>query len=150
LANALILLAGIFLLPPLMFAPHDAVRKEIFNLEFRYRHGVDAVAITSDSTRVLSGAGDGSIKIWDIEKGEEIVTLLGHNDQVTGIAIAADGKRTVSASKDATLKVWDPEKRKEIGSLEIDPFGNTGSLQRNFQSLSMTVWQSPIQVGKVR
>ena len=81
-------------------------------------HEVNAVAVTSDGKWAISASCDESLKLWDLEKGEEITTLKGHNDFVMAVAIIPNEKRAVSASWDSTLKIWDLEKGKEITTLK--------------------------------
>jgi len=75
---------------------------------------VNAVAITSDGKKAVSGSADKTLKVWDIENGEEICTLIGHKKSVNSVAITADGRIAISGSADKTLKVWDIENGKEI------------------------------------
>ena len=49
---------------------------------------VTSVAISSDSKYIVSGSGDKTIKIWDIESGKEIKTLNGHSEGVYSVAIS--------------------------------------------------------------
>ena len=53
------------------------------------------------------------MKVWDADKGTEIVTLKGHTGRVTSVAFSPDGKRIVSGSDDNTVKVWDADKGTE-------------------------------------
>jgi WD40 repeat protein len=85
---------------------------------------VRAVAITPDSSRVISGSFDNTLKIWGLEHGIELATLQGHTDAVNAVAITSDGRRIVSGSKDKTLKVWDLERGTELATLQ----GHTSSI----------------------
>ena len=38
------------------------------------------------------------MKVWDADKGTEMLTLKGHTAWVTSVAFSADGKRIVSGS----------------------------------------------------
>ena len=95
---------------------------------------VNAVVITSDGKQIVSGSTDSTIKIWDIETGKNINTLIGHHSSIRAIAITPDGKNIVSASHDTTLKVWDLqtgeclctciEHQKSVTVLAIHPDGD--------------------------
>ncbi|MCT7983692.1 NB-ARC domain-containing protein, partial [Laspinema sp. A4] len=67
---------------------------------------VNAVAISGDGQRVVSGSNDNTLKVWNLATGEEERTLTGHSDWVGAVAISGDGQRVVSGSNDNTLKVW--------------------------------------------
>ncbi|MEG4796698.1 WD40 repeat domain-containing protein, partial [Microcoleus sp. LAD1_D1] len=85
---------------------------------------VNAVAVTADGKRAISGSDDKTIKVWDLTTGKEQFTLNGHTRSVNAIAVTADGKRAISGSYDKTLKVWDLTTRKEQFTLN----GHTSSV----------------------
>jgi WD40 repeat protein len=61
--------------------------------------------VTPDGRRVVSAAGDATLKVWDLESGRALATLEDHTDEVSGCAVTPDGRCVVSASRDKTLKV---------------------------------------------
>lgn len=67
---------------------------------------VTAVAVTPDGARMVSGSRDRTLKMWDLESGELLLTLEGHSDLITAIAITPDGTRAVSGCADQAIKVW--------------------------------------------
>jgi WD40 repeat protein len=98
------------------------------------------LAFSPDSRRIVSGSskrGDdrypGSIKLWDVARGEEIMTWAGGGHGVISIAFSPDGQRIVSGHS-GIVKVWDaasgaelmkfigPEDSK-IRSVEFSPDG---------------------------
>jgi WD40 repeat protein len=74
---------------------------------------VDAVSMTPDGRMVVSGAGDNTVMLWDLETGECERVLKGPNT-VRAVSITPDGRRAVSGSHDGTVRLWDLE----TGSLE--------------------------------
>jgi WD40 repeat protein len=78
---------------------------------------VTAVAVTSDGKQVISGSADNTLKVWNLETGEELFTLRGHTLPITSVAVTPDGKLAISGSWGKTLKVWDLEARKELFTL---------------------------------
>ncbi len=79
---------------------------------------IEGVAITSDGRRAVSGSGDKTVRVWDVETGKCLATLEGHTDWVFGVAITSDGRRAVSCSDDNTVRVWDVETGKCLATLE--------------------------------
>jgi WD40 repeat protein len=79
-------------------------------------HGCETVglAVSTDGRRVVSGAKDGKIMIWDAET-KEIIRCLSHHTGCAGsIQFSPDEKRLVSASDDGTLKIWTAETGKLV------------------------------------
>ncbi|MTJ40871.1 WD40 repeat domain-containing protein, partial [Dolichospermum sp. UHCC 0406] len=74
---------------------------------------VYAVAVTADGKRLISGSWDNTVKVWNLETGEEQFTLSGHSSLVQAVAVTADGKRMISGSNDNTVKVWNLETGEE-------------------------------------
>jgi WD40 repeat protein len=57
---------------------------------------VRSVAFSPDGRRGLSGSDDGTLRLWDLETGEEVCRFTGHRDLVYGVAFAPDGRRILS------------------------------------------------------
>jgi WD40 repeat protein len=74
-------------------------------------HGswVEAVAVTPDGRRAVSGSADRTLKVWDLEQGTLLATLA-QDAEVWAVAVTPDGRRAVSGSGDQTVKVWDLER----------------------------------------
>lgn len=72
-------------------------------------HGdaVLSVTFTPDNRRVVSGALDGSLKVWLPASGEIERRLVGHSDAVTALGLDQHARVLVSGSRDETLLVWD-------------------------------------------
>ena len=60
-----------------------------------------------DGTKVASGSGDRTAKLWDVTSGECLQTLWGHSDYVNSVSFSPDGTIVASGSADRTAKVWD-------------------------------------------
>jgi WD40 repeat protein len=71
---------------------------------------VYSVAYSPDGRRLVSGAHDNTIKIWDAETGALIRTFSGHNGWVLSVAYSPNGRWLASSgTDDKTIKIWDAE-----------------------------------------
>jgi WD40 repeat protein len=79
--------------------------------------GVEGVAVTSDDRLALSVSWN-TVKVWEIDTGQELRTLRGSMGEVFGVAVTPDGRLALSASEDHTVKVWDLETGQEVHTLK--------------------------------
>jgi WD40 repeat protein len=70
---------------------------------------INAVSITPDGRKAVSGSNDNSVRVWDVERGKCERVLKGHNGFVEAVSITQDGRRAVSGSVDNTVRVWNLE-----------------------------------------
>jgi WD40 repeat protein len=68
---------------------------------------VTSVAFSSDGTRIVSGSGDESVRVWDVSTGKVQSVLEGHTDWVSSVAFSSDGTRIVSGSGDESVQISD-------------------------------------------
>ena len=66
-----------------------------------------SVDFSSDGTKLLSGAFDNTAIIWDVQTGNILHTLKGHQGGITNVAFNFDGSLAVTSSSDSTVKIWD-------------------------------------------
>ena len=73
---------------------------------------VRALAVDPDNKYFASGAGDRTIKIWDMATGSLRLTLTGHISTVRGLAISPRHPYLFSCGEDKMVKCWDLEQNK--------------------------------------
>ena len=55
-------------------------------------------AFSKDGTMIVSGSQDNTIRVWNVDTGECILTLEGHTDRVMSVGFNHDGTKIVSGS----------------------------------------------------
>ncbi len=94
---------------------------------------VNSVAYSPYGARIVSGADDKTLRVWDAQRGAELAVLCGHDNRVSSVAYSPDGRRIVSGSWDETLRVWDGwpggSARKASLSLRRSPSSRQGALR---------------------
>ncbi|KAI5963526.1 DOA1 [Candida pseudojiufengensis] len=72
---------------------------------------VRKLLVLPGSNQFVSSSNDGTIKIWDLNTGSNIATLVGHDSFVYDLALLSNGN-LVSTGEDRTVRVWDLNARK--------------------------------------
>ncbi len=118
---------------PAALALLDRTRADLRGWEWRYvhrlchsellmltghTHPVWSASFSPDGSRIVTGSGDKTAKVWDAKSGVEILTLKGHTDPVWSASFSPDGSRVVTASWDRTAKVWDAKSGAEVFTLK--------------------------------
>lgn len=75
---------------------------------------VRALAVEPNNEWFASGAGDRTIKIWDLATGNLRLTLTGHISTVRGLAVSPRHPYLFSCGEDKMVKCWDLETNKVI------------------------------------
>lgn len=101
------------------YFPHSRPWKDVYKDRFKigsnWKHGRCSVKIFRAHTNgvtclqflaniLATGSYDTTIKIWDMDSGEELRTLSGHTQGIR--CLHFDDTKLISGSLDGTLKVW--------------------------------------------
>ena len=68
-------------------------------------------------TQVLSGSEDGTVRVWDLNSGNQ-VRSMNHGGVVTDVAASADGKAFASTSTANTAKLWNAANGQQIAEVK--------------------------------
>ncbi len=67
---------------------------------------VEGVAFSPDGKRVVSGAGDSIVRIWDATTGAQLAALHGQNGGISWSVFSPDGRFILSSATDKTARIW--------------------------------------------
>ena len=82
-------------------------------------HGQPILAASfssSSSSRLLTGSGDNTARIFDCDTGTPMHTLNGHTNHVLVVSWSPDDTTIATGSMDNTIRLWDPKTGKESGA----------------------------------
>lgn len=72
---------------------------------------ITTVAFSPNGERALSTSGwpvgDSTVRVWDVQTGEEVQRFEGHENNNIDASFLPDGQRILSGTGDGTLRLWD-------------------------------------------
>ncbi|KAK6015621.1 WD domain, G-beta repeat protein [Ostertagia ostertagi] len=86
-------------------------------------HVITCLQIQGDM--LVTGSDDNTLRVWSIEQGKLLFTLVGHTGGVWTSQLSTDGKYIISGSTDRTVKVWSAKD----GSLIHTLHGHTSTVR---------------------
>jgi WD40 repeat protein/serine/threonine protein kinase len=121
----------------------DATTGKEIRLLSGHRWAASALAFAprADVPLLASASVDGSVRIWDVMRGQEIVALLGHPGGALCVAFSQDGRLLASGGLDRVLKLWDARSGQLLREW-ADPTGSIQSLVFHPNESNVLAWGS--------
>ena len=95
------------------------IKKYLVGKPYKSMHGhnhfVSSLALNSDSTKLVSGSWDKTIRLWDVPTSKSDLIFKGHTKDVLCIGFSHDERLIFSGGMDNTLKYWNTK-----GELRFD------------------------------
>jgi WD40 repeat protein len=80
--------------------------------------GVGSIAVSPDETMVVSGSGDGKLRLWNVKEGSMVGDPWeGHNHNVPVRCLdwSLNAGEIASGSEDGTIRRWNPDTGQQVG-----------------------------------
>jgi len=92
-----------------------AAKREVRSLPAHYR-GVTSLAVSPDGRSLLTGGGDGTMRLWEIGTWEKKLDFAADEQAVNAVAFTPDGTRFVSAGRVGGLTSWGANDGRKLGT----------------------------------
>ena len=68
------------------------------------------MSLSKSGYLLATGSEDNTIKLWDMVKLTELITLKSGESEIQSVKFSPNGKLLLSGHKDGTITVWDVSK----------------------------------------
>ncbi|KAF8838776.1 WD40 repeat-like protein [Paxillus ammoniavirescens] len=83
-----------------------------------HEYSIRRIECLPGGTRIVTCSFDDTVRIWNVETGEQEGMSIAHEGCVYGLAVTKDGKRVLSGGEDKRIRVWDVESRELVEEWE--------------------------------
>ena len=84
----------------------DIEARQIKHIFQGHEQDIYSLDFAPNGRLIASGSGDRSVRVWDIETNQNVLTLQ-IEDGVTTVAISPDNRFVAAGSLDKSVRVWD-------------------------------------------
>lgn len=96
---------------------HDAEGgAPLWLIDHAHRGGVTALQLASNQRFVMTGGGEGDVRVWELRSRELVSHLKEHRAKVTGLTLYADDMHALSCSRDRSFLCWELREEKRVTS----------------------------------
>ena len=112
-----------------------------------HTYAIRGITFSPDSRLLISSGFDGTARLWNVETGANVRTLL-HNKGVQSASFSPNGKYVVTASLDGAARLWDVDYHDFIDYACRQMYRDISRVERRFSGISDNDATCPQFVGQ--
>jgi WD40 repeat protein len=109
---------------------------------------VRQLVFSPDGQRLMAIANDFTIRLWDVQTGEMLHALRGHEATVQQAQFSSNGESIVSASWDRTVRIWSTTTGETLRTIHHPDAVNSARFSPNHQYIITAGWDGIARVFK--
>ncbi len=95
-------------------------------LPIGHTKALSTLAISSNQKQLLSGSEDGTMRLWDVNSGKELISYSGHFGAIQQATFFHSDERILSIAEQNTAKIWDTKK----GTVLFELIGHEDNIKK--------------------
>lgn len=107
------------------------------------------LVFSPDGQLLMAIANDFTVRLWNVQSGEMLHALRGHEATVQQAEFSPDGQRIASASWDRTVRIWHTETGELLRTIEHPDTVSSASFSPDNQQLVTAGWDGIARIFKV-
>src|SRR5262249_46087957 len=103
------------------------------------KRDVTAVAFSPNGVHLASASEDGTVKVWEVQTGQEILSLKGHADRAWAVAFSPDGRLISAINVKGIWQTWEATSGQDLPPTPLTNVGQQRSAispDRRFRALA--------------
>ena len=98
---------------------YDPIQANLRTILKGHTKDITSIVYTADANTIATASKDRTIKLWDANSGEIMLTLNGHTGDITMMTFSPDNTMLASGSDDGTSRIWNAETGQQIHKLNL-------------------------------
>ena len=111
-----------------------------------HKEPIGRIAWSPDGSKLAAPSVDGTIKVWDVDKGELIKTLQGHTSRAICVTWSPTNNYLATGSDDGTARIWNIESGGLVETIEGSSSPVSLAWNRNGRILALGFNDSTVQL----
>jgi len=111
---------------------------------------VRQLTFSADRQFLLAIADDFTVRLWNVQSGQLLHSLQGHQATVQQAQFSPDGRWIVTASWDKTIRIWQVDSGKLVRTIAHPDAVNSASFSPNGQQIVTASWDGIARVFDAR